>query len=201
MLPPETRWRAYLTKEGRCCDTCAAPDFFRSMYLLLCSECAPRCRSIPSTLQDYLPITVLLYFPDQLLWCPQPPRFEMFPHHAGRTNPRPGVTVSSLSILPGYISTSVSGSGSGLSFHLETDVCSQFPWRDFLFSLCSATLRSAADLLFVLSTCSCSPPFPWRGQSLLGPRCQHRPCWLRRPCPLAPPICPPAGRGLRCLLS
>ena len=61
-----------------------------------------------------------------------------------RTNPRPGVTVSNLSILPGYITTSVSGSGSGLSFHLETDVCSQFPWRDFLLSLCSATLRSAA---------------------------------------------------------
>jgi hypothetical protein len=61
-----------------------------------------------------------------------------------RTNPRPGVTVSNLSILPGYITTSVSGSGSGLSFHLETDVCSQFPWCDFLLSLCSTTLRSAS---------------------------------------------------------
>ncbi len=30
------------------------------------------------------------------------------------TNPRPGVTVSNLSILTGYITTSVSGSGSGL---------------------------------------------------------------------------------------
>ena len=78
-----TRWRAYLTKEGRCCDTCTAPDLFRSMNLLQCSECAPRCRSIPATLQDYLPITVHLYFPDQLLGCSQPPRFEMFPHHAG----------------------------------------------------------------------------------------------------------------------
>ncbi len=31
-----------------------------------------------------------------------------------------------------------------LSFHLETDVCSQFPCRDFLPSLCSVRLRSVA---------------------------------------------------------
>ncbi len=55
-----------------------------------------------------------------------------------RTNPRPGVTVSNLSILTGYTTASVSGSGSGLSFHLETYVCSQFPWRNFSPSVCSA---------------------------------------------------------------
>ncbi len=57
------------------------------------------------------------------------------------TNPRPRVTISNLSILTGCITTSVSGSGSGLSFYLETDVCSKFRWRDFLLSLCSVKQR------------------------------------------------------------
>ena len=52
-----------------------------------------------------------------------------------RTNPRSGVTVSNLSTLPGYTTISVYGSGSGLSFHLETDVCSQFPWRRLVWQL------------------------------------------------------------------
>ncbi len=33
-LVAPTRWRSYLTKEGRCCDTCSSPDLFRSMNLL-----------------------------------------------------------------------------------------------------------------------------------------------------------------------
>ena len=61
-----------------------------------------------------------------------------------RTNPRAGITVLNWSTLPGDTSTSVSGSGSGLSFHLETDVCSQSLWRNFLTSVRSDALRSAA---------------------------------------------------------
>ncbi len=59
------------------------------------------------------------------------------------TNPRSSMILSKLSILSECTTTSVQ---SGLSFHVDTDVCSQFSWRDFLPTLCSGVtvLRSAA---------------------------------------------------------
>ena len=136
-----------------------------------------RTRRVPFTLQDYLPIAVYLYFSDQLLGCPHPPRFEMFPHHAGDGpgKVQSGASCQALTNLDRdstillhrphpirYHTQKSSPKGHRLKFvysawiyyHIrvrEVDPdcssilkqCSQFPWRDFLPSLCSDMLRSA----------------------------------------------------------